>query len=59
MKWSNGVTVNFGKLTGSAGSYPRSDILLNAMLRKALHDELFYRFNSWMCQIMNSFKNMM
>ena len=56
VKWNNGVTVNFGKLTYSAGSYPNSDFLLNAILHKAWHNELFIRFNYCMWQSMNSFK---
>ena len=34
------MTVNFGKLTGSAGSYPSRDILFNAMPHKAVRNEL-------------------
>ena len=55
-KWSNGVTVNFGKLIGSPEFYPSSYILFNAMPHKVLHNELTLRFNSWMCQVVNSFK---
>ena len=43
VKWSNGVMVNFGKLTGSAGTYPSSYIFLNAMPHKALYNELLHR----------------
>ena len=57
VKWSNGVMVNFSKLTGSAGSYPSSYILLNVMLHKVLHNERLNRLYFWMCQVMNSFKN--
>ena len=38
----NGVAMNLGAPTGSAGSYPSSNILVDAMPHKALCDELLH-----------------
>ena len=54
VKWSNGVIVNFCRLIRSAGSYPSSDIFLNAIPHKELHNELLCGFNSKICQVMQT-----
>ena len=57
------VVMNLGALTGSAGSYPSSNILVDAVLHKTLRDELLCGpdllcgLNSWMNQVVDNVKN--
>ena len=54
---NNSMMMNLGVLTGSAGSYPSSDIVVDAMPYKTLHDELLCGLNSWTSQVVASSKN--
>ena len=47
------MAMNHGALTGSAGSYPSRDILVDAMPHKALRDELLRGHNSWISQVVD------